>query len=221
MPIRLTPIAAAAALLVAFAAAPTAAAPIAIGFAGTVSTVDDPAGIFEGLPQPAGAIEGSFVLDPEAGTVSFGDGTTGQRLPSGSAIVDGTYRYGGGAAGNQPPEVVLFQHCFLGTVLGFQCVPGQGSDAYVVEFPALVSDGFAQSFTIVLVGGGGDSVLPPPLDSFETAEFLWRFSASDRTAVVEGSINAIGVIGEPSSLALCLIAMLVPAARRLPRRTRA
>jgi len=51
-----------------------------------------------------------FVLDPIAGTVSFGDGTRGMIPPRGTANVRATYVTGGGAAGNVP----------AGAVSGFQ-----------------------------------------------------------------------------------------------------
>jgi hypothetical protein len=42
----------------------------------------------------------AFVLDRQSGTLIFGDGTQGQRLPNGSAIAGGSYRAGGGRSGN-------------------------------------------------------------------------------------------------------------------------
>jgi hypothetical protein len=69
----------------------------AIGFYGTITQVGDPANIFAGLPLPRGMVEGVFTLDPAAGTVSFDDGTTRQRLPTGTSNIVGTYRYGAGA----------------------------------------------------------------------------------------------------------------------------
>jgi len=41
-----------------------------------------------------------FVLDPVNGTVFFGDGVTGKRLPSGGVVADGKYRDGGGRVGD-------------------------------------------------------------------------------------------------------------------------
>jgi hypothetical protein len=110
-------------------------------------------------------------------------------------------------------------------VLGFQCVPGQGSDAYVVDLPPLASDGFVQSFVIVLVGGGrgdGDTeagalLLPPSLHGLDAAEFAWRLSTGDAVAVVTGDINAIQVVAEPSPLLLFAIAMGAAAARHQRR----
>jgi hypothetical protein len=37
-----------------------------------------------------------FLLDPATGTVLFGDGVTGKRLPSGDRVADGKYRDGNG-----------------------------------------------------------------------------------------------------------------------------
>lgn len=51
----------------------------------------------------AGANDTVYVLDPAAGTVTFGDGMRGQRPPSGALIVAQSYAYGGGSAGNLAP----------------------------------------------------------------------------------------------------------------------
>lgn len=47
-----------------------------------------------------------FVLDPIAGTVSFGDGSQGHIPPRGSDNIRATYTTGGGAAGNVPAGAV-------------------------------------------------------------------------------------------------------------------
>jgi len=197
--------------LITLASSPARALPTEIGFTGMVTQVDDPASIFTGLPEPSGGIAGSFVIDRDAGTVSFGDGTVGQTPPTGTGNVDGTYRYGAGGGGDVPPSVILFINCFVGTIDDFGCVPGQGGNAYMVKFPQLFSDGFTQSFVILL--GGTDTapttVLPPPLASFETAEFLWQFSGGDDVAAVRGSINAIGIIAEPPSLVIFAVGILL------------
>ena len=48
----------------------------------------------------AGPNDTVYVLDPTAGTVTFGDGMRGKRPPAGALIVAQTYAYGGGSAGN-------------------------------------------------------------------------------------------------------------------------
>lgn len=50
-------------------------------------------------PAGGGAGETAYVLDPESGEVTFGDGLQGRRLPSGSGDVGTAYRSGGGATG--------------------------------------------------------------------------------------------------------------------------
>jgi hypothetical protein len=202
----------------AVAASPAPAAPISIGFSGEITQVDDPGGVFAGLSVPAGRVDGVFTLDPTAGTVSFGDGTVGQLIPNGGFSVSGTYRYGGSGGGNTPGAVILFPGCFVGSVLGFECAPGEGRDAYVVDLPPLAGDGFVQSFVVALVGGIalGDtdvpSLLPPPLDTLDSAAFAWRFSTGDSVAVVTGVIDAIAAVPEPSSLLLIVIATVASAA---------
>jgi PEP-CTERM motif len=212
--------------LLALACAPAEAALLSIGFTGMITQVDDPAGIFDGLPVPSGMVGGVFTLDPEEGTISFGDGTTGQSPPTGTGNIGGTYRYGSGASGNvPPPTIILFHDCFEGSILAFTCVPGQGGNAYVVEFPDFLSDDFVQSFVILLGGGtsvdGGD-VLPPPLDSFATAEFLWLFSVGENVAAVTGSIDAMAPVPEPAAFVLFGTALAgLGAMRRRKRKTAA
>lgn len=48
----------------------------------------------------AGRFDRVYVLDPEAGTIRFGDGLRGRRPPRGAAIRARSLRAGGGAAGN-------------------------------------------------------------------------------------------------------------------------
>lgn len=52
-----------------------------------------------GAPQPADRPARVFALDPEAGTVRFGDGARGARPPAGAEI-RASYDYGGGREGN-------------------------------------------------------------------------------------------------------------------------
>jgi baseplate J-like protein len=47
-----------------------------------------------------------YVLDPEAGTVQFGDGVRGLAPQIGQPIRASSYRYGGGSAGNVPAKAV-------------------------------------------------------------------------------------------------------------------
>lgn len=48
----------------------------------------------------------NFVLDPEAGTVRFGNGVRGRAPQIGERIRAREYRYGGGDAGNVPPKAI-------------------------------------------------------------------------------------------------------------------
>lgn len=47
-------------------------------------------------PTGGGTGETAYVVNPESGTITFGDGQSGQRLPSGSGDAGTTYRSGGG-----------------------------------------------------------------------------------------------------------------------------
>jgi hypothetical protein len=47
-----------------------------------------------------------FTLDPDSGTVTFGDGVRGLIPPAGAELVAVAYRYGGGAAGNLPAGAI-------------------------------------------------------------------------------------------------------------------
>lgn len=46
-----------------------------------------------------------YTLDPENGTVTFGDGETGDRLPAHSGGIIASYSRGGGASGNVPDGI--------------------------------------------------------------------------------------------------------------------
>ena len=66
-----------------------------------------------------------YVLDPAAGTVTFGDGSHGLIPPAGSDI-DASYRYGGGASSNVPAGAVS---ALLGPVPGVSAVTNKASAA--------------------------------------------------------------------------------------------
>jgi hypothetical protein len=49
--------------------------------------------------RDAGPNDPVYTLDPETGTITFGDGVNGATVPIGSTIIV-SYRYGAGSAGN-------------------------------------------------------------------------------------------------------------------------
>lgn len=69
--------------------------------------IDSPEGFFDWIQVPDLALAGRddevYQLDPEAGTVRFGDGVRGRIPPAGMRVRAGMLRAGGGAAGNLPP----------------------------------------------------------------------------------------------------------------------
>jgi Baseplate J-like protein len=64
----------------------------------------------------AGRNDTVYVLDPTAGTVTFGDGIRGQRPPAGTIIVAQTYAYGGGSDGNLAARSIKAIQPAIGTV---------------------------------------------------------------------------------------------------------
>jgi Baseplate J-like protein len=68
-----------------------------------------------------------FVLDPTAGTVTFGDGIRGMRPPAGAVIVAQTYAHGGGGAGNLAAGSIKAVLPAIGTVR-HEWPTGGGSD---------------------------------------------------------------------------------------------
>jgi hypothetical protein len=86
----------------------------------------------------AGPNERMFELDPEAGALTFGDGTHGRVPPftvSGGAIVALTYRWGGGAAGNVSTGAITtsaVQFTGLSGVVNFVVAAG-GRDAETLD----------------------------------------------------------------------------------------
>jgi hypothetical protein len=57
-----------------------------------------------------------YVLDPTAGTVTFGDGIRGMRPVAASVVVASRYKYGGGSAGNLAPGSIKAVQPAAGTV---------------------------------------------------------------------------------------------------------
>lgn len=65
----------------------------------------------------AGRNDTVYVLDPTAGTVTFGDGIRGMRPPAGAIVVAASYAYGGGSATNlQPGSIKAITPSTAGTV---------------------------------------------------------------------------------------------------------
>jgi predicted phage baseplate assembly protein len=92
----------------------------------------------------AGRNDTVYVLDPTAGTVTFGDGMRGMRPPQGSVIVAQSYRYGGGASGNLAPGTIKSVLPAAGTVRHELATAG-GSDGETVaqaerRIPAFLSN---------------------------------------------------------------------------------
>jgi predicted phage baseplate assembly protein len=85
-----------------------------------------------------------YVLDPTAGTVTFGDGIRGQRPPASAVIVAQTYAYGGGANTNLAAGSIKAVQPAIGTVRQEISTIG-GSDGESVEdaeqrIPAFLSN---------------------------------------------------------------------------------
>jgi len=64
----------------------------------------------------AGRSDTVYVLDPTAGTVTFGDGIRGQRPPANAVIVAQTYAHGGGSDGNLAAGSIKAIQPAVGTV---------------------------------------------------------------------------------------------------------
>jgi predicted phage baseplate assembly protein len=92
----------------------------------------------------AGRNDTVYVLDPAAGTVTFGDGVRGMRPPQGAIIVAQSYRHGGGAAGNLAAGTIKAVLPAAGTVRHELATAG-GSDGESVQdaerrIPAFLSN---------------------------------------------------------------------------------
>ena len=193
---------------------PAGAAPILVEFEGILTDINDGGGLADlfGL-EPGGAVGGFYSIDREAGTIRFGDGIHGARLPSGGSVVAGTYRTGVGGG-----TLTLLDDCYLS--IG-DCRPGAGGDAYLVELSGAAQDGIA--FSLMLELSGRDSsifsendlpLLPPELTRFENRRFLWTLSGPNGVSELKGSLVAIEAVPEPGTLLLLVFAGAVLGLRR-------
>ena len=98
-----------------------------------------------------------FTLNRDTGRVIFGDGVTGEELPSGTENIVGTYRTGGGEGGN---------------VLNTYIIPKDGSSTFVPfnAFPEDASKNPVLSFIIsgidhitIEITEGGVQLTPTPV----------------------------------------------------------
>ncbi|HVZ08879.1 putative baseplate assembly protein [Rhodopila sp.] len=92
----------------------------------------------------AGRNDTVYVLDPAAGTVTFGDGISGLRPPAGAVIVAQSYAHGGGSDGNLAAGSIRAVQPSVGTVRHEWPTSG-GSDGETVEqaerrIPAFLSN---------------------------------------------------------------------------------
>jgi predicted phage baseplate assembly protein len=83
----------------------------------------------------AGPASAVYLLDPTAGTVTFGDGSTGQIPVADTQVVVSRYRYGGGTIGNVAPGTIT---AIKGRVAGVKAVTNprpaaDGSDAETLD----------------------------------------------------------------------------------------
>jgi hypothetical protein len=181
---------------------PASARPILVEFEGVLADINDAgglAGLFD--LEPGGVVDGFYLIDLEAGTIEFGDGIHGARLPSGGSVVAGTYRTGAGEG-----TLTLLDDCYLS--IG-DCRPDEGGDAYLVELSGAAQDGIA--FALLLELSGRDAsifsehalpLLPPELKRFENGRFLLTLSGPNGASELGGSLTSIQPVPEPGSLLL-------------------
>jgi hypothetical protein len=202
-----------AALLVIAIARPGAAEPIHIGFTGVVETVSDATGMLQHFNialDPGAVVQGAYVVDAQAGVVRFGNGEQGRVPASGGDVVSGSYRSGAGGSGNI--QVDLFDDCFVGAIVGHDCVPGQGADAYLLTLPPNPNVLPLETFLMLLATDEPGPLIqsetfgpiPPPLDSFSRAAFVWTFVADGDQATVDGRITSVAIVPQLSTLALVI-----------------
>jgi hypothetical protein len=74
-----------------------------------------------------------FMLDPEAGTVTFGNGVQGMAPQIGQRIRATEYRYGGGAAGNVPPGSLTKVPSIAGVTVNNDMALHGGADSEAIQ----------------------------------------------------------------------------------------
>jgi hypothetical protein len=177
-----------------------------VAFEGILTDIHDAGGLADLFDlKPGGAVDGFYSIDREAGTIRFGDGIHGTRLPSGGSVVAGSYRTGVGGG-----TLTLLDDCYLSIR---DCRPGAGGDAYLVELSGVAQDGIA--FSLLLELSGRDSsvlserdlpLAPPELTRFENRRFLWTLSGPNGASEFRGRLVSIETVAEPGTLLLLVLA---------------
>jgi hypothetical protein len=212
------------------AAAPIASAsPITITFTGTVTDVEGSASLLAsvGMASAGGSVTGSYRVDPQAGTIDFGNGVEGRRVTD-QRVATVDYRFGGGSAGNVAGEGAvgyIDERCFDPDA--DVCTP---VDQYLLLIKYSPRPGIYEEFAMLLLARGPSSAVDPslplspaPLSQWDVAQFGWSFENGNQTARVLGtvtSLEATDAVAEPASMALLVVGLATGAARRRRHRSR-
>ena len=98
-----------------------------------------------------------FILNRDTGEVTFGDGVTGEELPSGTQNIVGTYRTSGGEGGNVLNTYIIPQDG-SSTFIPFNAFPLDGSKNPVLSFIVSGID-----YIRIEITDGGVQLTPTPV----------------------------------------------------------
>ena len=133
-----------------------------------------------------------FMLDPESGTLRFGDGLRGRVPQWGQRIRARGYRYGGGAAGNVPALAISKAPALAGVKLGNPLAARDGADAEAVEAALTRIPGeFRRHDRAVTASDFAELALQTPGVQVGRAECLPRFHPRTRNTAAAGVVSVM------------------------------
>jgi predicted phage baseplate assembly protein len=154
----------------------------------------------------AGPADACFILDPQAGMLTFGDGVRGRIPVAGSQVVAARYRSGGGALGNTGPDTITSLKSpvlHVDTVSNLRAAAG-GADAETLNEARLrAPHDLRHRDRAVTAEDFADLVLGTPGVKIQRAYALARTSVS--TQIVNNEKKYTLVTGTPGAVTIVIL----------------
>jgi predicted phage baseplate assembly protein len=159
----------------------------------------------------AGPLDNVVHIDPEAGTLTFGDGIHGRVPPTGMQVIVRGLRVGGGVAGNLPPDTLGGVDSLIDIVTQsrrspdkklktLQALPLRGATANETVFEAerRIPAYFRHRDRAVTSADYRDLALHAPGVDVARVEVLPRFKPQERQGDVPGVVSVMAWPAKPS-----------------------